>query len=86
MDIVQCLDLFNLDDHTTLNQEICDKIPDQYIFVTNFDSVLLGNLKASLPKFYSKRIFVDLFKKSGAEDITNLMHAADDFLCNLIQP
>jgi hypothetical protein len=39
-----------------------------------------------LPKFNSQRVFINLFKKSGAEDIAHLMYTTDDFFCNLIQP
>lgn len=86
MNIVHYFNRFYLDDDTFLDHEIGDKISNQDIPVTNFDPVLLGNLKVDLPKFDSQRIFINLFKKPRPERIAHLMYAADDLFRNLIEP
>ncbi len=86
MGIVNCFDRFYFDDDTFLDHEVGDKISDQDIPVTNFDPLLLGNLKANLPKFNSQCIFINLLEESGPERIANLMDATDDFFCDLVQP
>jgi len=85
MDVVQRFDRLYLDNYAFLNQEVGDKIPDQDILVTNFNPVLLGNLKVCPLEFNSERIFIDLFKKSSTEDVAYLMNAANDLFRNLIQ-
>lgn len=86
MNIVNCFNRFYLDDDAFLDHEVGDKISNQDIPVTNFNPVLLGNLKVDLPKFDSQRIFINLFEESGPERIANLMGAADDLFRNLIKP
>jgi len=86
MDGVQRFDRLYFDNHAFLNQEVGDKIPDQDILVTNFNPVLLGNLKVCPPEFDGKCIFINFFKEPQAENIAHLMHATDDFLRDLIQP
>ena len=85
VDVVQNSHRLDLDDHTFLDQEVSDKISDKNIPVTNFDPVLLRDPQANLPELYGEGVFVNLFKKSGTEDIAHLMHAADDLFRNLIQ-
>ena len=86
MDIVYRFNRFYLDDDTFLDQEVGDEISDQDIPVTNFDPVLLGDLKVDLPEFDSQRIFINLFEESRSKRIAYLMYAADDAFCNLVQP
>ena len=86
MDIVHRFNRFYLDDDTFLDQEVGDEISDQDIPVTNFDPVLLGDLKVDLPEFDSQRIFINLFEKSRPERIAYLMYAADEAFCHLVQP
>ena len=85
VDILQSLDCLDLNYDTFVDQKVSDKLTDQNILVTNFNPVLLGNPKSDLLEFYSQRVFVNLFQKSGPENIAHLMHAADDLLGNLIQ-
>lgn len=77
MDIVYRFNRFYLDDDTFLDQEVGDEISDQDIPVTNFDPVLLGDLKVDLPEFGSQRIFINLFEESRSKRIAYLMYAAD---------
>jgi len=84
--IVNCFDRFYFDDDTFLDHEVGDKISDQDIPVTNFDPLLLGNLKANLPKFNSQCILINILEKSGPERIADLMDATDDLFRNLIEP
>jgi len=85
VNIVQSLDCFDLDDDSFINQEIGDKIPDEEVPVSDFDPLLLDNAKPGLLKFDRKGVFIHLFKKPGAQDITYLVDTADNFLCDLIQ-
>ena len=86
MDIVQQPDRLDLHNDTPLDQKISDKVTYENILVTNFDPVLLCNLDANLPEFYSEGILVNLFKKSGSKDIADLMHAANNSFGDLVQP
>jgi len=86
MYVVQSPDRLDLNDDTVVHQQVGDKVPDQNLLVTNLDPALLGSVKARLTKFHSQSILVNLFQKSGAEEIAYLMDAADDFFGNLVQP
>lgn len=86
VNIIQRLDCFDFDDDSSIDEEIGDKIPDQYVSVSNFDSLLLDNLKSGLSKFNREGVFINFLEKPRAESVAYLMGAADDFLCDLIQP
>jgi len=79
VNVVQRRDRLDLDDDTSLDQEIGDKVTHENILVTNFDPVLLRNMDSSLPEFYSERVLVNFFEKSRAKNIAHLMYATDDF-------
>jgi hypothetical protein len=47
---------------------------------------LLCRLNPGLSEFYRERVLLNLFKKSGSEDIADLMHATDNSFGDLVQP
>jgi len=86
MDILQTLDGFHLHDDTACHQEIGNEFSNQYVPITNFHPVLLGDFKTNLSQLNSQGIFVNLFKESRTEDVAHLMNGPDDLFRNLIQP
>ncbi len=85
MDVIKSLDRFYLNNDTTLDQQVGNKISNQDILVPNFDPVLLSDLKANLPELDSQRVFINLLKKPGAQCIADLMNTGDDLLGDFIE-
>ena len=62
-----------LHQHRIINQNIREIFSDDLSFILHMDTVLLSDRKSEFAKFQSQCVFINLFEKSTAQDITDLV-------------
>src|SRR3977135_1836444 len=69
VNIVECSDRLQFNEHRTLDQQIDGVSSDINAIVSHHQAVLLRDRKAGLARFMSESILIDLFKKSRSKRV-----------------
>ena len=85
VNIIQSLNRFDFDDNAILDQYVRNEIPNQDIFIANFNLMLLGNLETVLAELKDQSIFIYLLQESSSQNVADLMNAADNLFGYLIE-